>query len=504
MSETTNLKLFKHDNPSTNENQFDVTKALNNNWDKIDDFAETTNTKITENQNNIKSLQTDNTTNKKDIATLKSDNTTNKQDIANLKTENEELKAENERLNQDLNALPSNTAEGEYITLNDSADSRFNKFKIKGNSIQNGEPTPENLIEIQNVKGKTTIKITNENLANINEIYNNMKAFDSNSCSETVVDGIECIEFNNTSYQTINNFNLIDYNYKVNTAYTIRGKFKKKNESDTVRLYIQVIYTDGTQDLVNSADNDWFELRIVTNSSKTIKNIGFSYSNGGYYYLNKSSIFIGEGNVNNYIINEQQEFIFPLSKGQILMEGDYLADDGIHHVKGQKIVDGTENNWVYYSANDEWARPYFQITNKKLNESDNTKNVLCDKMAQGTWNNSRFGTINKNVVFTYSGDRRVNFLIKKSELESQDVAGVQKYFQKNNMLIEYNLEEEVIEPYAEEQKKSHNKIQNEAKTYKTVTNIFSTNEVSLKFEVDYRKDIETMINSVNKAVLSNA
>ena len=28
MSETTNLKLFKHDNPSTNENQFDVQKAL--------------------------------------------------------------------------------------------------------------------------------------------------------------------------------------------------------------------------------------------------------------------------------------------------------------------------------------------------------------------------------------------------------------------------------------------------------------------------------------------
>lgn len=518
MSETTNLKLFKHDNPATNENQFDVTKALNNNWDKIDDFAETTNTKITENQNNIKSLQTDNTTNKQDIATLKSDNTTNKanikalqddnktnkDNIEALQQENEELKAENERLNQDLNALPSNTAEGEYITLTDSADSRFNKFKIKGNSIQNGEPTPENLIEIQNVKGKTTIKITNENLANINEIYNNMKAFDSNSCSETVVDGIECIEFNNTSYQPIKNFNLIDYNYKVNTAYTIRGKFKKKNESDTVRLYIQVIYTDGTQDLVISADNGWFELRIVTNSSKTIKNIGFSYSNGGYYYLDKSSIFIGEGNANDYILNQQKKIIFPLSEGQVLREGDYLADDGIHHVKGQKIVDGTENNWVYYSANDEWARPYFQITNKKLNESDNTNNVLCNKMAQGTWNNSRFGTINKNVVFSYSADKRISFLIKKSDLETQNVAGVQKYFQKNNMLIEYNLEEEVVEPYNEEQQKAYDEIVNTAKTYKTVTNIFSSNEVSPVFEVNYRKDIETMINSVNKAVLSNA
>lgn len=37
MSETTNLKLFKHDNPSTNTNLFDVERALNDNWDKIDE-----------------------------------------------------------------------------------------------------------------------------------------------------------------------------------------------------------------------------------------------------------------------------------------------------------------------------------------------------------------------------------------------------------------------------------------------------------------------------------
>ena len=40
MSETKNLKLFKHDEPlETNQNPFDVDKALNNNWDKIDDFV---------------------------------------------------------------------------------------------------------------------------------------------------------------------------------------------------------------------------------------------------------------------------------------------------------------------------------------------------------------------------------------------------------------------------------------------------------------------------------
>lgn len=39
MSQTTNLGLFKHDNPATNTNAFDVKSALNDNWDKIDENA---------------------------------------------------------------------------------------------------------------------------------------------------------------------------------------------------------------------------------------------------------------------------------------------------------------------------------------------------------------------------------------------------------------------------------------------------------------------------------
>ena len=39
MSETTNIKLFKHDNPATNQSLFDVAKSLNENWDKIDEYV---------------------------------------------------------------------------------------------------------------------------------------------------------------------------------------------------------------------------------------------------------------------------------------------------------------------------------------------------------------------------------------------------------------------------------------------------------------------------------
>lgn len=53
MSETTNLKLFKHNEPlETNENQFDVDLALNQNWDKIDDAYGNLNTDIENLQTN--------------------------------------------------------------------------------------------------------------------------------------------------------------------------------------------------------------------------------------------------------------------------------------------------------------------------------------------------------------------------------------------------------------------------------------------------------------------
>ena len=49
MSETKNLRLFKHNEPlETNENKFDIDLALNQNWDKIEEFADMVNDKIIE------------------------------------------------------------------------------------------------------------------------------------------------------------------------------------------------------------------------------------------------------------------------------------------------------------------------------------------------------------------------------------------------------------------------------------------------------------------------
>lgn len=94
MSNTTNLNLFKHDNPEQNTNAFDVEEALNKNWDKIDTYAGNVNEDITEINSAIESIsgdisdiQTEQTTQNNKISALETDNTTNKTNIATLQTD---------------------------------------------------------------------------------------------------------------------------------------------------------------------------------------------------------------------------------------------------------------------------------------------------------------------------------------------------------------------------------------------------------------------------------
>lgn len=151
MSETTNLKLKKHDDVLENTNAFNIEEYLNDNWGKIDENIEQINEKIKQNSNNIESLQADNTTNKKSIEELKQKNTeqdtnlqknvkdieANQNNIKALQVENAEVKAENKRLRQDIQASQlTGEANGESIDLEDSSEARFNKFAIGGNHKQ--------------------------------------------------------------------------------------------------------------------------------------------------------------------------------------------------------------------------------------------------------------------------------------------------------------------------------------------------------------------------------
>ncbi len=623
MSETTNLKLFKHDNPDTNENQFDVQEALNNNWDKIDDFAGKVNDKVIEIEDNVEEQATN-------IENLQKNDAQQDKSIEALQKENTELKEECSRLRQDLNAFPSGTAEGEYITLKDSADSRLNKFVTGGNSKQDTRSgknlcdnnfknytidnygykkiidSEENLIAslidkdtsvdltgiyfgfthtgkdaiegmvwvinngvetanktnqgihqyisfypaneetfnkifarydiqvekgleateyeeygampsteypsaIQNVEGNVNISVCNKNVANTNQIYANMQAYNSLRCSEVVEDGKECIRFYNSSFSPNREegFNLIDYPYKENTSYTIRALFKfDKTTSNSVEqgVCFGIVYTDGSityaYPWLSNKNEGWQENRIVTNGSKTIARIGFEYQYGDYWFIDKSSIFIGEGDTTDYVSHQEQVVTFPLATGQKLYKGDYLAKDGIHHVRKQIELDGTEN-WQYRNTNSKGISTFsLSIVEPDYKRYDgfqaicsHFKNLgIVSAVSAMYYNDEGFSFFyNADYLnskgFYINTSQQSNLANFKNWLVQQKEAGTP-------VILEYELAEEEIEPYTEEQQKAYNEIVQTAKSYKNVTNIYSPDLVSPVFEVNYRKDIETMLEQV--------
>ena len=76
----------------------------------------------------------------------------------------------------------------------------------------------------------------------------------------------------------------------------------------------------------------------------------------------------------------------------------------------------------------------------------------------------------------------------------------EQYNSNTPVYVDYVLEEPEDIECTEEQNQILDKIENEAKTYKRVTHIYSTDEVSPNLEGTYNKDIETMINNIATVV----
>ena len=184
MSETTNLKLKKHDNVATNENPMNLEDYLNENWDIIDETFGTANDVIKDLQINVEDLNSENDKQNEDIETLKTDNDTNKEnietnasniekntkdielnteniqtnteDINTLKTQKKELEKEVQSLREDakLNGLTEDN-EGEVVHITNTTGSRFNALEICGNEKQFSQDGTSNLLVLE--EGNKTV-----------------------------------------------------------------------------------------------------------------------------------------------------------------------------------------------------------------------------------------------------------------------------------------------------------------------------------------------------------
>ena len=129
--------LNAHENPSTNENEFDVENYMNVNWEKIIDVVDNNADELIQVQGKQTEQSTAINTLDKEIKLNTDAIEGNKKSIEELIAENTALKEELERQKEDnrLNGLTEDN-EGEMLHITNTTGARFNSLEICGNEKQ--------------------------------------------------------------------------------------------------------------------------------------------------------------------------------------------------------------------------------------------------------------------------------------------------------------------------------------------------------------------------------
>ena len=501
-------------------------------------------------------------------------------------TELEQVKEENKQLRQDLNGLPKGQASGESIDLNDSAEMRC-ELKISGNSVQDGEPTPDEPVEVEccgdninifdgeveegnidastgqnavatnawrsknylNVKD-TSVSISVKDLTfsgtvgrlyfyksdntYISNILINSLPFtatlpnktakvrffilnsvaDINAkiklekgstvtpyspygqgcineviCNKNLVVEIQKGYWNNTGvFDSDNNF-CSSKQIKVEPGKTYVGSLFDKNKKYVGKLVYTVFDKNKNfirysgEDTITIANNEkYVSLRTYTSQSSYVKN-------------NNLLMQLEEGStVTPYQECQSQTYTIPTQQPIRSIEiekNTFLRDTFIkknnkwyeRHYEVEIIVDGTE------TINKSSSKEFFAITKTMSNLDTSANAINISKSNYGTGTTLGLGEGNTNNKYSFNAST-IYLDCYGSNINTVDKLKAQ--LAETPMKIYALLKEPLDIECTEEQSTILDQIENEAKTYKNVTHMYSTDNVSSYKEVTYKKDIETL------------
>ena len=253
--------------------------------------------------------------------------------------------------------------------------------------------------------------------------------------------------------------------------------------------------------LLNSLNTNVGDIREGTNKLENVSacKIRLDWVSSGTVTM--KNIQLEQGiTATDYVSHEEQDISFLLAQGQKLMQGDYPADDGVHHVRGEVVFDGSDDEgWTLQSSSS--ARTVFQSQINGISIYTNNQDIpnLCSShfipVPQATtWKNGDISrSVNSNSIF----------LIMQANISIEDFKSwlAEQYTNGTPVKVQYELAEEVIDPYTEEQQAVWEQIK-ALRTYKPVTHISSEDEVPATVDVTYVKDLETVINEISSAIVA--
>lgn len=343
-------------------------------------------------------------------------------------------------------------------------------------------------------KGNIQITKCNENYGNAELLYNQMSYFYSAGVRKEIIDGKNCIVFNNTAFRGDKGFLGLHFNYKKNTRYVIRGKFRVYDTSITSGgdLWVMALNKDKVSigySRAQAKGSEWIQFSFSTNINFSFDHIAFSYGTTAYWCLDMDSLEIYEGtSVREVPKSQVQTITFPLEEGQKLYEGSYLAEDGIHNKRTQiKLLSSGDNLFVStlgtYQVFGKTQKGIKRGSQLLSNYFKDYGSVNAIKDTVGIANNNSTDRIYVSNGISTTLDEFKDWL-NKCENAGRPV------------IVEYELAEEEIVPYTPKQQNAFYELQNIV-LYDGINYISIDNELgSMSVEVSkIIEDYETYISS---------
>lgn len=164
------------------------------------------------------------------------------------------------------------------------------------------------------------------------------------------------------------------------------------------------------------------------------------------------------------------------------MLGDYLADDGIHHVRKQIVLDGSEN----WQQNSTYLNVYLLDGFLKDALIVEPRQMLSDYFGYGGLITQGSSTVQIGKFYQWKTlPQRLILGYNSTSLNE-----FKTWLSTHNITVEYPLNEEVIVPYTSAQQEVYNQIK-QALSYEEQTNI-SSNQNAL-FSVEAYQDAKVIL-----------
>ena len=326
------------------------------------------------------------------------------------------------------------TGEGTSITLENTVNTPFNNIILKGNTSQNGEPTPSSPVDVNVVSGSNVVSTSNKNLFNAQ-----IQAGTYNKATYSVAsDGlITQNASDNSSWSTTQtrNFYLDAGTYTINCI----GKGTEK------KLQVRNV-TDNVDIIETQSEKETFTL--TERKLLAIKTWGSSTYPASYY------VQIEKGSeATTYEPHQGKELPLDLGSIELCKIGnyqDYFYKENNKWWKHKEI--GKITNWdTDWYINTSWNKSYpnimhiqaYDYSKNKITKYDGKTDIITlitTHMSSVLIKNRDY---NKEQCFSHYGNGCITFFINKSRLNlkdnssESDILNAFANYMNNNKVVAY-------------------------------------------------------------------